>query len=300
MSRKFWTIEMCVEYAKSRNTEILQDFYKNDSEKIAFNCLVCGNNFNMKWNHFYHGGSGCPYCAGKIKNTIEKCEGIALENGYTILSKVYKNAHVKLKFIHNECGFKFFMDWTSFFNRGSRCPRCMKRAKPTVKEMSKLCKERGYKLLSKEYSLKEKLEFQHISCGYIFNVVWNNFQQGHGCPKCKRSSMERIAEEFIMKNGFKRGRDYFINFRFPDCRDKQSLPFDFYFPNHNIICELQGQQHYELNNDYWRSKVDLKDRQKKDKIKKDYALNNGYIFLEIPYWEKENIESILTTELNLK
>lgn len=112
--------------------------------------------------------------------------------------------------------------------------------------------------------------------------------------------MERIAEEFIMKNGFRKGIDYFVNFRFSDCRDKHPLPFDFYFPNQNILCEFQGQQHYELNNEYWKSKVDLKDRQKKDKIKKDYAIDNGYIFLEVPYWEKKNIESILTLELNIK
>ena len=38
-------------------------------------------------------------------------------------------------------------------------------------------------------------------------------------------------------------------------------------------------------------------RKERDRIKKDFALNNGFNFLEIPYWEKENIESIIEEKL---
>ena len=41
-----------------------------------------------------------------------------------------------------------------------------------------------YKLKSDEYKNSiSKLELQ-CSKGHIFKMTWNNFQQGHGCPKC--------------------------------------------------------------------------------------------------------------------
>ena len=53
------------------------------------------------------------------------------------------------------------------------------------------------------------------------------------------------------------------------------------------------------SNEFLKKRMDLKDRKKKDKIKKKWAIKNGYRFLEIPYWEFENIEEILRKELNI-
>ena len=41
------------------------------------------------------------------------------------------------------------------------------------------------------------------------------------------------------------------------------------------------------------NKSNLEYRQKCDKIKKDFALNNGFNFLEIPYWENKNMINII-------
>ena len=298
-SKFFPTIEKCKEYAQGRGYILLSDEYMNGSVKMSFECIQCNNVFQMKWNHFYNGEHGCPYCSKHFPVGIENCKKKAEVEGYTILSENYINAHIKMAFRHDFCGYEFDMDWSSFDHKGSRCPKCMKRAKPTLQTIRIFCKDAGYVFLSKKYDLKEKLKFKHISCGYIFKTTWNSFQQGHRCPKCKRSSMERIIEDFLIEKNFKKEVDYFVNFRFSDCRDKQPLPFDFYFPNHNILCECQGKQHYELN-DFWKKRVDLEDRKKKDNIKKEYALNNGYIFLEIPYWEKKNIIEIIIKELNIQ
>lgn len=45
---------------------------------------------------------------------------------------------------------------------------------------------------------------------------------------------------------------------------------------------------------------DLTYRQKCDKIKKDFALSNGFNFLEIPYWENKNIRNILDENIKKK
>ena len=297
-SKFFPTIEKCKEYSQGRGYVLLSDDYINGSVKMSFECVQCNNIFQMKWNHFYNGEHGCPYCSKHFPVGIENCKKKAQVEGYTILSKNYINAHVKMIFRHDFCGYEFDMDWSSFDHKGSRCPKCMKRAKPTIETMSIFCEDKGYEMISNFYSLTEKLTFKHTSCGYTFTAMWNSFQQGHGCPKCKRSSGERKIEELIMMWGYVRERDYSTNKRFSECRDKQPLPFDFFFHKENILCEFQGIQHYEVN-EFLKKRMDLKDRKKKDKIKKKWAIKNGYRFLEIPYWEFENIEEILRKELNI-
>ena len=66
-------------------------------------------------------------------------------------------------------------------------------------------KKSGYKLLSKEYeNVKTKME---IECpnDHIYEIVYNNFQQGHRCPICygnKKHSYEFIKSQ-IEKEGYK-------------------------------------------------------------------------------------------------
>ena len=73
-------------------------------------------------------------------------------------------------------------------------------------------------------------------------------------------------------------------YRFPDCRNKRSLPFDFKCDWHNqiILIEVDGGQHYYVTQ--WTSKEDLERQKERDKIKEDYAKEHDYILLRIPFW----------------
>ena len=45
---------------------------------------------------------------------------------------------------------------------------------------------KNYKLLSKEYiNTHSKLKILHESCGDVFQMSWNSFQQGQRCPGCR-------------------------------------------------------------------------------------------------------------------
>ena len=72
--------------------------------------------------------------------------------------------------------------------------------------------------------------------------------------------------------------------------------FDFYIPSINGVIEYDGEFHYQkiknLNND-------PKYQQQNDIIKDQFCLMNGIKILRIPYWEKKNIESILSEWLNI-
>jgi hypothetical protein len=80
------------------------------------------------------------------------------------------------------------------------------------------------------------------------------------------------------------------------------LRFDFYLPNHNLLIEYDGEGHFmevnfsgSLSNDLTKQR--LKRMQYLDDIKNQYAQSNQYILLRIPYWEFENIETILSHHL---
>lgn len=125
---------------------------------------------------------------------------------------------------------------------------------------------------------------------------------GNGCPKCRESNGERIIRCFLEK--------YKINYKkeqtFSDCKNIESLKFDFYLKEINAFIEFDGPQHFEENigmrmkmakGSFLITKEQFLNNQKKDQIKDKYALENGIKMIRIPYIEFKNIEKILEKEL---
>ena len=83
---------------------------------------------------------------------------------------------------------------------------------------------------------------------------------------------------------------------FIGCINVRSLLFDIYLPDYNLAIEYDGEFHYMhvtgLNND-------VAYQQNNDAIKDQYCNENNIVLLRIPYWDKDNIESILTDWLFL-
>ena len=68
--------------------------------------------------------------------------------------------------------------------------------------------------------------------------------------------------------------------RFPECRNKRSLPFDFYLPDLNTLIEYQGIHHYQACH-YWRGEEGFKQTQLRDNIKRAFCKEKGIRLLEI-------------------
>lgn len=89
--------------------------------------------------------------------------------------------------------------------------------------------------------------------------------------------------------------------RFKKCRRKISLPFDFLVKLTNgkgFLVEYQGVQHYKpiRRSKSWTKKKaisELKNTQRRDKIKAEWARKNKIPLLVIPYWEFENIPRLI-------
>lgn len=140
---------------------------------------------------------------------------------------------------------------------------------------------------SKRKETKTKWIYQ-CDCGRYGEATSTNLKSGkvRSCGKClPRSYGEEIIRDCLKK--------YKIRFdeqkRFIGCNNIMSLPFDFYLPDHNLAIEYDGEMHYKSTT----LRNDLIGQQQRDSIKTNYCNENDIILLRIPYWERDNIESIL-------
>lgn len=129
-------------------------------------------------------------------------------------------------------------------------------------------------------------------CGKELNVYGASLRSGNttSCG-CMRSKTEAEISKWLQYHQIPFQRQKI----FIGCNDVGCLKFDLYLPDHNIAIEYDGEFHYmetSLGND-------LEGQQRRDAIKTKYCEENDIILLRIPYWERDNIESILTDWLFL-
>lgn len=86
---------------------------------------------------------------------------------------------------------------------------------------------------------------------------------------------------------------YYTQKKFIGCCDIAPLKFDFWLPEYLTCIEFDGIQHFEVSKNWNDTEEGLRDRQNKDAIKDKYCEENDITLIRIPYWEKDNIESIL-------
>ena len=262
---------------------VFLDTYANKRTKIRVKHNVCGNVYEVKPNNFIR-GRRCPYCSGNVKktNTQFKQEVFDLVGSdYTFLES-YVGANNKLRVKHNQCG-NIYEVTPYHFISGSRCPYCF----GTIKKTDKEFKQEIYSLVGDEYVFldtyvnnRTKLKVKHKTCGNVYEVLPTNFIQGYRCPYCNSPKGETIINKILDTLNL----NYETQQTFDDLKDDRLLSYDFYLPDQNILIEYQGIQHYQPI-DYFGGEATFKKQQKHDKMKLDYAKNNGYNLIAVPYTE---------------
>lgn len=289
-------------YFKDNGYELLETEYKNAKTKMKYKCPN-GHCNEISWDNFKR-GRRCPNCYGKnIKHTYEEVYNFFQNEGYTLLSKEYVNGKGKIEYVCPN-GHIHSTTWLNFL-KGNRCPSCSldKRSEKRRMDFSviqKAFKDKGYILLSKNVEYKNN----HTSLGYICSnghsgfITWNNFKKGEQCPRCTNIYKgENKIEEYLKKSNIQ----YIHQKIFKDCKNIQSLRFDFYLPIYNLIIEYDGLQHFKPvdfagKGDEW-AKERFYECQSNDKIKDEYCIKNSINLLRIPYWEFDNIENIIYQEI---
>ncbi len=151
----------------------------------------------------------------------------------------------------------------------------------------------------KAYSTEE-VYWQCSDCGHKWWAVIANRSNGRDCPKCaillSESKISNKLKEYILEN-YKSETEYKI---FKNPKTNRYLPYDIYIYD-DIFIEIHGLQHY-LFVKYWhKNQEGFEYSQYKDKIKKEYARENGsYIEVDLRKIKSieeaiEYVENILST-----
>ena len=254
----------------------------------------CGNEWDSTcYYSFINHGRGCPRCGGSEKISQEEAEqrvkAKCKEMNYTCSEFVYIGKEKTYLSLKCHCG----NEWDSttygnFIYAGRGCSKCglqrlsdkftlsqeeaEQRVKAKCKEMNYTCSEFVYINNAETYlPLKCHCGNEWDSTNYA-NFVSNN----RGCPKCGLGEANCISKEIDPMLG----ENVISEQRFDDCRDKKQLPFDRFVPYLNMLLEYDGRQHFDKSN-AWYTKSGVK----RDNIKTEYAINNGYNFIRIAYYE---------------
>lgn len=223
-----------------------------------------------------------------IKNYIENY-------GYHLLSN-YVNAQENLK-LQCDKGHIYEANWNTF-QQGKRCPNCAgekvgAKIRKSIDEIQKQFNNKGYVLLNgNEY--KDNNSKLNFICpnGHVGKTSWRIFRRGFICSECHESFGELKIKEYLILNTYLFDRQY----KFKDCKNKRSLPFDFAVFNDKkelqCLIEYDGKQHFKSVS-YFGGEDNLIYVQNNDQIKSQYCIQKNIPLLRIPYWDFKNIESIL-------
>jgi hypothetical protein len=171
----------------------------------------------------------------------------------------YNGKDKKLKFYHPVCDDFFFATWADI-SQNKGCGVChglqVGERHSLAQKQPELLKQWSPNNTISPYEIAQssniKVYWICKNCGYGLNNEWfvspnaRTASGFHDCPKCASSWGNRKIS-YILSN---KNIENFPEHRFPNCKDINVLPFDFYLPYYNICIEYQGEQHYRvLRND---------------------------------------------------
>jgi predicted nucleic acid-binding Zn-ribbon protein len=290
--------EEFVEKLKIINPYIIAlEKYQGAKTKIKFKCLKCGQEWDAQPSNIIYLGQGCPKCYGNIKRTNEQfIEELKQINPNIMPLEEYKNlsTNIKCMCLNDDCGLVWYASPRRLLHRKHGCPKCGKRHKRTTKEYKQELKDKNIQVecLGEYKNVHTSILHRCLNCGNEWNVQPHHLLRGDSCPKCISSKGEQFIRKVLLSNNIIFKEQY----RFDDCKNIRSLPFDFYLPSQNMCIEYDGEQHYQPV-EAFGGKDSFCKRQENDKIKTKYCQDNNIKLLRIPYWDFDNIGNILDKEL---
>lgn len=150
--------------------------------------------------------------------------------------------------------------------------------------------------MSDYVSCKTKVSVKHETCGNIYKTSRNTILQGCGCPVCRESKGERRVRKYLLEKVF----EFTSQYKLKNCRNVNPLPFDFAVSNNqnelSCLIEYDGEQHFKPI-EHFGGEKGFQQRQHNDQIKNAFCKENNIPLIRIPYWDYDNIETILEKEL---
>lgn len=218
--------------------------YKNGNTKV---CIICPEHGEFWQRPLHHlNGHGCPYCADKVKLTVNEFIKRAKKkhgNKYDYSKVDYIDSHTDVCIICPEHG--EFWQKPYCHTSGNGCPKC-----------ARLARKENYKTYTTEDFIKKaitihgdkydysKVEYKNIKEKVIiicpihgeFVIAPDKHLQGQGCAKCSKRH-NYTTEEYIEKAKEKYGEEY--NYSITKYINNKTK-IKYICPKHGIIEQLPG------------------------------------------------------------
>lgn len=254
-----------------------------------------GHVSEKRYDHF-KSGNGCKECADNAKrNDINNVRDYISDYGYELLDNEYTKNNRPLN-MKCPMGHTCKISYSNFTN-GNRCKECChENYRLDINDIRFEFEKEGYTLISTTY--KNNSEKLDLICpeGHSCKISHANFIHGSvRCSKCINLNVSR-GEKMIIEVLQSRNVKFVQQYKFDSCKDKKSLPFDFYLTELNTIIEFDGEQHFTYKGRFG-SEESFYSTIYHDAIKNAFCEDNNIDLIRIPYWEYNNIEKIISQVL---
>lgn len=281
--------------------------YINSSTPIDIVHRKCGRHIHPRPNDLFSRYYTCNECRKDILNS-------ELSNS-SFNNKISSLSGGNLSLIGDYTGYrntvrlhckKHNVDFTTLPVNATRrervtCPKCVseKKRKSQVKSEEVFLNElhdshNGTIVAEDKYvNTHTKIQFKCTVCNNTFRAEPNSVTRISGCPYCKQYKGENIIADYLDSLDIL----FEPQKKFTDLKDNRNLSYDFYLPDYNILIEYNGEQHYKPI-DFFGGIPSFNKQLLHDRLKSEYADNNGYNLLSIRYTNKSDdiisqIDSVL-------
>lgn len=261
----------------------------NGNRRVIWRCKCdCGNEISTRRDALVSGRTkSCGMCNNDLKGKVF--------GRLTAIEKIGKDkvGHAIWK-CHCDCGNEVNVLATSLIQQYTLSCGCLH---------SEICSQQGEDLIGQKFGKLTVLSLVGISprkylcvcdCGGQTIVEPGNLKNGHtqSCGCIVSLGQEKIntyltTHKISFQSEYTSKITGFVGM----------ARYDFAVLNQDkqvqYLIEYHGRQHYEIAYSWNDSEELLLERQRKDKLKREWAKENHIPLYEIPYWEFDNIDKIL-------
>ena len=270
--------------------------------RVAFHCSVCNHRFRNCVRDIEEKEIGCSFCAGHKICGQPSCvtcfqhsfaghprsQNWSFQNAMQP-TDVMLSSNLPILFDCDVCSHTFQMPpnfitrsvqaaWCPFCAGKRRCGNidcqpCFDRSFAAHPRSAFWCHERNGGIMPRDKAIGSdekfwfKCEGQHEWQARLYSI-----KSGKWCPACRNKTEKTVGDWLSTKFSVVREKSFTwtVSAKGGHCR------FDFYLPDHNILIELDGSQHYRP----W-SRGDLETLQARDAFKATGAVRNGFTLIRV-------------------
>ena len=251
--------------------------YVNATTKMAITCSVHGEFWQIPFNHLKgHLCNGCGSAITADKISLSRVEVEArlgdVHNGRLEIAGEYEKLNSRLLVKCNVCEISRTARMADLLNGDGIACRCSKAFRRTsalfIEDAVEVHGVGRYDYSRSEFStVNTPVTIRCKKCDTWFDQKPAVHLMGCGCSNCKQPRGEQDISDWLSS----RGISFVIQKKFPTCKHKRLLAFDFYLESLRTLIEFDGAQHYRPVNWFGGERA-FKLTQKRDSIKNEWAV----------------------------